>query len=174
MRNWLLFVLSSIVICSHAEVNDSIDADSLYISIMSDFLNKYDKSLNEGIHYSIVEVDDSIYINVVRDLCTWKQYGKSKGDTIFVFFDDKVSFKNFLFIENEIQKMPVRDNPSNNGCIVYTVNEAIADEKYCLITITVSNLNEKNYSLIIYELIYYLYKREKGKYILKKRLETSF
>lgn len=170
MRFLFLIISFSInVIYSHAEVNDSIVNDS----IVNVFIEKYLNKSSTEIDNSIVEVNDSIYLNVVRNLYDCFLNRSSKEDTLFVQFNDIV-FNNSLFVENELYKMSVSDRFPNRNTTVFTINEALNDGEISFISVAIQSLDHHKKQLITSGFIYYIFRKKEGKYVLEKIIENNF
>jgi polynucleotide 5'-kinase involved in rRNA processing len=161
---FLLFSFSLNVIFSHAQVNDSI------VNVLID---RYLKKSPTGIDNSIVEVNDSIYINVVRNLQDSFLNTTSKEETLYVQFNDVV-FNNSLLVENELNKMSVSDRLPNRNTNVFTINEALIDGELCFISVAIQSLDHHKKQLITSEFIYYILRKKEGKYVIEKIIEDSF
>jgi len=166
MRNCFLIILLSInVIYSHAQVKDSIVNVFLdrYLNISS---TKYDNSLSE--------VNDSLYLNVVRNLCDTFLNKSTKEDSLFVQFND-IAFKNYLFVENELNAMSASERlPNNRNTEVFTINQALIDGELCFISVAIHSLDHHKKQFVTLGFMYYIFKKKEGRYILEKKVESSF
>ena len=167
MRNVFFILIMSInFIYSHAQVNDSI--------IVNAFLDRYQNMSTTEYANSLSEVNDSLYIDVVRNLRDDFLNRSTKEDTLFVLFND-IAFKNYLLVENEINKMSVvSDRFPNRDIEVFTINQALVDGEYCFISVANQSLNHHLKLLITCGFMYYIFKKKEGKYILNKIIESSF
>ena len=165
MRNCFLILIMSInFIYSHAQVNDSL---------VNAFIDRYlNRSTTEYIN-SISEVNDSLYLIVVRNLCENYINRPIKEDTLFVQFND-IAFKNYLFIEKELNTLSVSDRFPNRNTEVFTINQALIDGEYCFISVANHSLDHHLKQFFTWGFIYYIFKKKEGKYFLEIKIERSF
>lgn len=168
MRNSLFILIMSInFICSPAQVSDSL------VNAFIDNRRSLKMSTTEYAN-SLSEVNDSLYIDVVRNLCDVFFNRSPKEDTLFVLFND-VAFKNYLLVENELNKMSaVSDRLPNRDIEVFTINQALVDGEYCFISVADHGLDNQMKQLITSGFLYYIFKRKEGKYVLEEIKECSF
>ena len=153
---------------SYAQVNDSI-ANALF----DRYVNWYQNKSSTEYHNSFAELNDSLYLNVVKNLCDSFQNRSAEKDTLFVLFDEIV-FKNCLHVENELNKMQVSDKFPDRNATVCTINQAFVEGDFCFLSVAIHSLNHDKKQLITSGFIYFIYKKKEGKYILDKKIESSF
>ena len=165
MRNCLVIIILSInVIFSYAQVNDSI---------VNAFCDRYQNMDSTEYKNSITEANDSLYLIVIRDLCDDLLNRSTKEDTLYVLFNDIV-FKNYLYVENELNTMQVSDRLPNINTTVYTINQALVDGDLCFISVAISSMDLSKKLLNTSEFIYYIFRKKGMKWFYEKKVESSF